>query len=64
MKNLAKGFLVLSILAFLLAVVQALFKTTLLPQLLHVYAEGFSRASANLALIAIGITICFKKEEE
>ena len=57
MQKLAQVLVALSVLAFILAMVAALFITPLM----HVSAEGYSRACTNLALIAIALSFCFKK---
>jgi hypothetical protein len=54
MAQLAKGLTALSALAFILAVV-----TNFTGDLLTT-AEGFSRASANLALLAIALVLGFR----
>ncbi|MGH9257601.1 MAG: hypothetical protein ACRD3C_23830 [Vicinamibacterales bacterium] len=57
MLNLSKTLVALSALAFLLAVVTnfigAIFAT----------AEGYSNASTNLALLAIGLVLCFRTSQ-
>ena len=53
MSNLTTGLIGLSILAFLLAVVASLFIGTMM----GITPEAFSRASANLALIAIALAV-------
>jgi len=55
MKNVAMGLVLLSLLGFVLTVAAVLFTGPIA----GVGAEGFSRASANLALIAIGLVIVF-----
>jgi hypothetical protein len=58
METLIKGLIGLAALAFVLAVVEGL----LLPSpILGVTPEGFSRASNNLALLAIALSICLKE---
>ncbi len=57
MWNIAKGLIGLSALAFFLAVIASLFGIAVL----GTSPEAFSRASTNLALIAIGLSVCFKK---
>ncbi len=57
MDNLAKALIVLSVIAFVLAVVATLAGGG---KILGVSPEAFSRACTNLALIAIGWVICFK----
>lgn len=54
MVNLAKPLVMLAAVAFVAAVVTnftGVFLTT---------SEGYSRASANLALLAIGLELCFR----
>ena len=58
MSNLAKAFVALSALAFVLAVVAKLNSGSL-----WVGAEAYSRASANLALLAIALFIGFKEAD-
>ena len=59
MQTLTKVLVGLSILAFVLAVIAAL----VLTPLMHVSAEGYSRACTNLALIAIALSICFRAKQ-
>jgi hypothetical protein len=59
MKNIAMGLVVLSVLGFLLAVAAVL----VTGPIAGIGAEAFSRASANLALIAIGLIVVFPAEE-
>ena len=56
MSTLAKALVALSALAFVLAVVGSLTSNSL-----WVGIEGYSRASANLALLAIALFIGFKE---
>jgi len=56
MENITKGLIGLAALAFLLAVV-----ATLTGQNIVASAEAFSRASNNLALIAIALMLMGKK---
>ena len=56
MSVLSKVLIGLAGLAFVLAVV-----TTLMGRPYVVTAEGFSRASNNLALIAIALSVCVKR---
>jgi hypothetical protein len=56
MKNIAKILIGIAAVAFVLAVVGSLAGGSLL----NVAPEALSRASNNLALIAIGIALCFK----
>jgi hypothetical protein len=55
MRNLAKVCVALAALAFALAVV-GVFSG----RIMHVTAEGFSRACSNLALLAIALTVIFE----
>ncbi len=55
MDNLAKALIGLAALAFLLAVGTALLGVPIL----GVLPEGFSRACTNLALLSIGLSVCF-----
>jgi hypothetical protein len=55
MRTLAQVLVGLAALAFLLAVV-----TIFTGQLMHVHAEGFSRACSNLALLAIALAVVFE----
>ena len=57
MSNLAKALVALSALAFVLAVVASLTSSPII-----VSAEAYSRASTNLALLAIALFIGFKEE--
>lgn len=56
MQNLVRVLIGLSVVAFLLAVIEAL----VTGPLMGIPAESFSRACTNLALIAIVLSICFK----
>ena len=56
MSNLAKALVALSALAFVLAVVASFTSITIW------HPETYSRASANLALLAIALFIGFKEE--
>ncbi|MFQ5891057.1 MAG: hypothetical protein ACE5JR_13600 [Gemmatimonadota bacterium] len=58
MENLTKALVGLSGLAFLLAVIGAVF----VGPMVGVAPEGFSRACTNLALIAIALSIGYKKD--
>jgi hypothetical protein len=55
MRALAKVLIALSALAFVLAVV-----TAFTGRLMDLQPEGFSRASANLALLAIALVLTFE----
>ncbi len=57
MQGLAKLMILGAVLAFAIAVIQALFLGGVL---MGMPAESFSRASTNMALFAIGIAVCFK----
>ena len=59
MQNLIKGLIGLAAVAFVLAVVGSL---GLLDPILGVSPEAFSRASNNLALLAIAASVCLKGE--
>jgi hypothetical protein len=56
MENLNKVLIGLSVLGFLIAVVIIL----VAGPIMGIAAEGFSRASTNLALIAIALSVCIK----
>ena len=56
MSIIVKGLILLSMLAFVLAVIGAIFGVSIMGG----WPEGFSRACNNLALIAIALTIGFK----
>lgn len=58
MDALAKLLLALAGLAFLLAVVAVLLGMPIV----GIVPEGFSRACTNLALIAIGLRLCFREQ--
>jgi hypothetical protein len=58
MQYITKVLIGLSALAFLFAVIGTLFDF----QVMGVASEAFSRACTNLALIAIGYSICFKEQ--
>jgi hypothetical protein len=55
MRTLAKVFVALAALAFVLAVV-----TAFTGRLIYVQPEGFSRACSNLALLAIALVVSFE----
>ncbi len=57
MDALPKLLIALAALAFLLAVVTALLGTPIV----GILPEGFSRACTNLALLAIGLRLCFRE---
>ena len=56
MANTTKGLITLAIVAFILAVISVIIQRSIM----GVSAEGFSRASSNLALIALAIGMCWK----
>ena len=58
MQYITKVLIGLSAIAFLLAVIGTLFSFPIM----GVAPEAFSRACTNLALIAIGWSICFKEQ--
>ena len=60
MKNIAMGLVVLSALGFLTAGAGAV----VTGPIAGVSAEGFSRASTNLALLAMALIIVFPAEEQ
>jgi hypothetical protein len=53
-----KGLVILSALGFVLAVAGSLIQI----KILGIPPEAFSRACSNLALVAIAMAVCFKKE--
>jgi len=55
MANVAKALVALSALAFLIAVVNS----AITGPIMQIPAESFSRASSNLALLAIAIMLAF-----
>jgi len=59
MRNLAIGLIWVSVLSFLIATILVLFGER---SLFHTGAEGFSRASSNLALIAIALGVWFRSD--
>ncbi len=56
MANVAKALVALSALAFLIAVVNS----AITGPIMQIPAESFSRASSNLALLAIAIMLAFR----
>ena len=60
MQGIAKILVGLSALAFVLAVIGALFVGS---SILGVAAEGYSRACTNLVLIALALSFCFRGRE-
>ena len=63
MRNLAIASIWASMLTFVIATILVIFGKEALP-LIHTGAEGFSRASSNLALIAIALGVWFKSGGE
>jgi hypothetical protein len=61
MRNLAIGLIWASVLSFLIATILVVFDQ---PSLfgVHTGPEGFSRASSNLALIAIALGVWFRSD--
>jgi len=60
MRNLAIGLIWASVLSFLIATILVVFERPLTG--VHTGAEGFSRASSNLALIAIALGVWFRSD--
>ena len=60
MSNILKALIVLSCVAFVVAVIGSLFGFNLI----GTGPEGYSRACNNLALIAIALGVCFKIEKK
>lgn len=58
MTGLAKGLIMLSVIAFAMAVLVKLFTG----DFIGVQAEGYSRACSNLALLAIALGVAWKPE--
>jgi len=58
MRNIAKGLIGLAAAAFVLAVVDS----AITGPIMLIPAESFSRASTNLALLAIGLLLAFRDE--
>ena len=58
MNNIVKGLIALAVVAFALAVVASLGAQTLM----GTSAEGFSRASSNLSLLAIAALLAFRPD--
>ncbi len=56
MQNIINGLIGLSVVAFLLAVIEVLFGVSIM----GIQPESFSRACTNLALIAIAMSMCCK----
>ena len=59
MRKLAVALILASVLTFLVATILSILNLGGLPAL-HTGAEGFSRASSNLALIAIALGVWFR----
>jgi hypothetical protein len=59
MNNIIIGLIILSALAFVLAIIGSVFT----PGILGVSGEGYSRACSNLALIAIALGIWHNKRK-
>lgn len=57
MRNIINGLVVLAALAFVVAVIEALFNFSIF----GIPPGSFSRACNNLALIAIALEVCWKK---
>ena len=55
MKNVINALIGLAVVAFLLAVITVLIHSQFI---MGIQAESFSRASTNLALIAIAMSVC------
>jgi len=60
MSHLLKALIVLSVIAFFIAVFGSIFGFALL----GVDSEGYSRACNNIILIAIALAVCFKPENK
>ncbi len=63
MRKLAVALILASVLTFLVATVLVILNFRGVP-VLHTGAEGFSRASSNLALIAIALGVWFRVGSE
>ena len=57
MINIARGLILIAFLAFVAAVIGTLFGRQIG---LHIAPEALSRACTNLALVGIGVALCFK----
>ena len=57
MKNVARGLILIAFLAFVAAVIGALFSPKIV---MGIAPEALSRASTNLALVGIGVALLFK----
>ncbi len=57
MQILVKILIVLAALTFLMGGIQVIFPVS---PIMDIYPESFSRASSNLALIAIALSVCCK----
>ena len=60
MSNILKALIALSCIAFVIAIICSLFGFNFI----GTSSEGFSRASGNLALIALALAVCFKTEKK
>jgi len=58
MQNIARGLILIAFLAFVAAVIGTVFGAAVLGGFAP--PEAFSRASTNLALVGIGVALCFK----
>jgi hypothetical protein len=63
MRNLAIALIWTSMLTFIIATILVIFGRESLP-VIHTGGEGFSRASSNLALIAIALGVWFRSGDE
>ena len=63
MRNLAIALIWVSMLTFIIATILVVFGKESL-SFIHTGAEGFSRASSNLALIAIALGVWFKSGDD
>ena len=60
MSNILNALIVLSCVAFIIAVIGSLFSFNII----GIPPEAYSRACNNLALIAIALGVCFKTEKK
>jgi len=58
MSNIVNALIILACLAFVLAIIEALFGF----RIIGLQPEGLSRACTNLALIAIALTVCLENK--
>ena len=63
MRKLAVALILASVLSFLVATILVVLNLGGMP-IIHTGAEGFSRASSNLALIAIALGVWFRVGSE